>query len=341
MFVEEKIEELLVKLFVGAITPDEKISLKIWVNENTQNRAYYEEMKNVWQGTHPAFSPESIDVLAAEKTVMAITNKNKFIHSAVFVWWQRVAAILLLPVVMVMGYLLYDHPSRSTAIAFQEISSPFGMCSKVDLPDGTTVWLNSGSKLKYPVVFASNERNVYLSGEGYFQVHSDKKHPFVVQTDKLNVTATGTKFNVEAYAADSITAVTLLEGKIDVHIDGIAQENLQPNERIVFNSISEKYSLSETNTQQWGLWKDGILAFRDEPLGDVFKRIGRTYNVDIRIEDNIVGKQPYRATFEGESLEEILRLLKMTAPIEYKRFGREKQKDNAFNKERIEVYKAN
>ena len=89
------------------------------------------------------------------------------------------------------------------------------------------------------------------------------------------------------------------------------------------------------------MWKDGILAFRDQPLADVFKRISRTFNVDIKVEDAVIASQLYRATFERESLDEILRLLKMTAPIEYKTIKRERQTDSVFKKEKIEVYRAN
>lgn len=338
MQTKDQIEALIVKLFSGTITPEEKIILKSWVNETTQNRRYYEELRNIWQITHPAFSPQEIDVWEAERIVMGKIQERKLINSSVFVWWQRVAAILILPVMMVMGYLIYQQPSHSSVIAYQEITSPFGMSSKVDLPDGSTVWLNSGSKLKYPVVFAAIERNVFLSGEAFFKVHSDKRHPFIVETEKLKVKATGTQFNVEAYSTDTITAVTLVEGKVDVEIGADINRRLQPDQRIVFNSVSQSFSLLETDAQHWGLWKDGVLAFRDEPLADVFKRIGRTFNVDIKVKDAIVARQLYRATFESESLNEILRLLKMTAPIDYKTIGREKQTDSLFNKETIEVY---
>jgi ferric-dicitrate binding protein FerR (iron transport regulator) len=215
------------------------------------------------------------------------------------------------------------------------------MHSKIDLPDGSTVWLNSGSKLKYPLAFDGKERNVSLSGEAFFKVHADKSHPFIVATQGLDVTATGTQFNVEAYASDTITAITLVEGKVDVDMSGIIKEKLKPNQRLVLNSITNNYKLTETDAQHWGMWKDGILAFRDEPLEEVFKRIGRNFNVDIKVKDPVVGKQLYRATFERESFEEILRLLKMTSPIQYKRIGRVRQPDNEYTKERIEVYKAN
>lgn len=336
----QQIETLLIKLFSETISLEERALLMAWVNENAQNRHYYEELRNIWQVSHPSFSPEDIDVTGAEKRVMAKIKEKKLVNSSVFIWWQRVAAVLFLPVFLLMGYLLYNKSSHSPIIAYQEIFSPYGMHSKVNLPDGSIVWLNSGSKLKYPVAFAHDERNVYLSGEAFFKVHSERSHPFIVETERLKVTATGTQFNVEAYLTDTITAVTLVEGKMNVKVGSSNPINLQPDQRIVYNKVSQNFQLTETDAERWGLWKDGILAFRDEPLEDVFKRVGRTFNVDISVKDNITAHQLYRATFEGESLDEILRLLKMTAPIRYKITSRKKQADNEFTKEKIEVYRA-
>ncbi len=343
MYKEEKLDVLIVKSFTGSISTEENDELDSWVHESPEKLRHYQELKNLWQVTHPAFSPETIDVAKAERKFMEQITEKKFIHSNLFVWWQRVAAILIIPTVILAAYLMYNLSFRSntTEIAYQEITSPSGMRSKVDLPDGSTVWLNSGSKLKYPVVFATNQRNVYLSGEGFFKVHSDKTHPFIVSTAKMDVRATGTQFNVEAYSSDSITAVTLIEGKVDVHIGTSVHEKLNPNQRIVLNSNSNIYNMIETDAKHWGVWKDGILSFRDEPLDDVFKHLGRTFNVDIKVKDPAVARQLYRATFEDESLEEILRLLKMSAPLKYKRIERTRQSDNNFNKEQIEVYSSN
>ncbi|MDR3652892.1 MAG: DUF4974 domain-containing protein [Paludibacter sp.] len=337
---KQQIEELIAKLFSENITSEEKNTVVSWLNESEENKLYFTQLRNIWQNSHPAFDPKEIDVIAAHEKVMSKIRGRRWTHAPVVIWWQRVAAIMILPVIMFTGYLLLNKIPHTAVTAYQEITSPYGISSKVDLPDGSTVWLNSGSKLRYPVVFASRERNVYLSGEAFFKVYSDKCHPFIVTTNNVKVRATGTQFNVEAYKSDTITAVTLVEGKVVVDFNNDAKEELLPNQRIVLNSKINKYQLFETDAKRWGLWKDGILAFRNEPLENVFKRIGRTYNVDIQVKDPIVARQLYRATFERESFEEILRLLKMSAPIQYKRIGREKQADNEFNKDKIEVFRA-
>ena len=343
MYKEDNIVALIVKSFSGVVTQNETIMINNWVLESPLNLSYYQELKNIWQVSHPVFLPKDIHVSAAEIKIMKQIQNKQFINSKLFVVWQRVAAIIIIPITVLMGYLFYQQSSHSTVIAFQEVTSPFGMSSKIDLPDGSTVWLNSGSKLKYPVVFAKAERKVYLSGEAFFKVQSDKSHPFIVSTAKLNVKAVGTQFNVEAYLTDSVTAVTLMKGKVSVNMYDNKNEQLQPNERLVLNSISKTYCITQTDAH-WGMWKDGILAFRDESLEDVFKRIGRIYNVDIKVKDPVVARQIYRATFEGESFDEILRLLKISAPIRYKKIEkikRIKQLDKEYKKEQVEVYSSN
>jgi transmembrane sensor len=341
METEEKIELLIAKSFAGRISRVENDELDAWVCASEDNFRHYQELKNLWQVVNPAFSPDTIDVADAEEKIMEQINKRRFMGSSFSIWWQRAAAVLILPTVALLGYLMYQrHPNFNDATAFQEISSPFGVVSKIDLPDASVVWLNSGSKLKYPLVFASNERKVFLSGEGYFKVESDKTHPFIVATEELTIKATGTQFNVEAYAKDTITAITLLEGNLAVNSLGGIDKQLKPNQRLILNSKTKTYGTLDTDAKFWGVWKEGILAFRDQPLDEVFKRIGRTYNVNIQVKDPTIGTQLFKATFEGESLDEILRLLKLSSPIQYKRAERSKLPNGEYDKELIEVYRS-
>lgn len=334
------IESLIARSFSEILTSQDQELLNTWLEESRENQKYYMQLMNIWQSSHPAFDIDSIDVESAEKRIMSQLEKSSLFQMPVFVWWQRVAAVLILPVLLLVGYLLSNRHTTSLQLAYQEICSPFGAISRINLPDGSSVWLNSGSHLRFPSSFEGNERRVTLSGEGFFEVHSDKQHPFIVETAKMNVRATGTRFNVEAYSSDTLVAVTLVEGILDVKIEDDRHTNLLPNQRIVYNSSSKKYDLNNTDAQRWILWKDGKLVFRDEPLDEVFKRLSRAFNVDISVKDKSIAKQPYRATFEGESLDEILRLLKLTSPLHYERSGKVKLQDDTYSKEKIEVYKS-
>jgi Fe2+-dicitrate sensor, membrane component len=336
---ETDIDQLIVRSFSNTLSTEDQLRLTEWLNEDADNKQYYMQMKSIWNAGRPAFNPDAIDTEKAERLLLSKMNKRSWMQLPAIVWWQRIAAVLLLPLLLAAGYYMVSRHNTFQQLAWQEINAPYGITSKINLPDGTAVWLNSGSRLKFPSVFNGDERHVVLSGEGFFMVHSDKQHPFIVETPKMNIRATGTRFNVEAYSSDTLVAVTLVEGKVDVNIGNSMHTGLHPDQRIVYNSHSHKYNLTNTDAQQWALWKDGKLVFRDEPLEEVFKRLGRAFNVDISVKDKSIAKQPYRATFEGESFDEILRLLKLTAPLRYVRSGKFKQTNNAFNKERIEVYK--
>ena len=170
----------------------------------------------------------------------------------------------------------------------------------MNLPDGSIVWLNSGGELKYPTKFKAGERSVYLNGEAFFEVHSDKKNPFIVYTEDMEVKATGTAFNVEGYSNDTINAVTMVNGVVEVELDRSKERlNLKPGQRINYNTKRQNYRVEEVDTYKWCAWKDGKLIFRDEPLDDVFRKIGQVYNADIVVMDKDLAKHMYRATFQG------------------------------------------
>ena len=295
----------------------------------------------MWEVSHPAFNPEEIDVDSAHRKVMeqilhpnqpvSVRPKLSFLH-----YWQQVAAILLLPLLILSAYL-YFKPASQIAETYQELFTPYGTWSVVNLPDGSKVWLNAGSSLKYPTQFNDKQTVVSMQGEAYFEVESDKEHPFIVKTKQLTVEATGTAFNVNAYAPDHVAAVTLVKGKVAVTLDQKKTISLSPGEKIDYNLATSLYNVNKTNTYKWCSWKDGILIFRDDPLEYVFKRLGQTYNVEFILKDAELGKYSYKATFEGESLNEILRLLEMSAPIRCKEVSNRNSNNEKFEKQRIEV----
>lgn len=337
----QEIEEIIVKSFSEEITSEEKNRLSHWLAESSENEKYLAQLKNIWQVSHAAFDPDEIDLNAAENAILQKIDDQVSIKVSLWGWWQRIAAIIVLPLILTLSYLLlFDNGLSVSEAVYQEISSPPGMSSKIVLTDGSTVWLNSNSKLKYPTRFSDGKREVILSGEAYFEVESDKKNPFLVKTQTLTVMATGTAFNVEAYQSDSITAVTLIKGKVNVDISGKETMNITPNQRLSYNNKDHTYNTDVVNPYKWYAWKDGILMFRDDPLDYVFKRIGLTFNVQIDVKDEELASHPYRATFEGESLDEILKLMKMTVPIEYVKEERIIRPNDSYSKGKIEVYKA-
>jgi ferric-dicitrate binding protein FerR (iron transport regulator) len=309
--------------------------LEKWVEADPANMHYFRETYNILNMINPIFNPDDIDLEKAKKRTFRQINQPKIMHRFFF-YWQRISAVLIIPFLLAAIYLFVnDRESRDGETVYQEIVAPYGMFSQANLPDGSKVWLNGGSSLKCPLRFEKNKRNVFLRGEAYFEVQSNPGKPFVVKTDLMTLNATGTKFNIEAYKTDSVTAVTLVEGKVNVSLKSSSPTDLQPGERILYNNSTSKGSVTRTDPYKWYAWKDGLTIFRDDPLQYVFKRLSLVFNVNIILKDRELADAPYRATFEEESLDEILRLLELTAPIRFTYIKRE----NHSEKQIIEVYK--
>ncbi len=312
------IETLIVRYFDGSITPEEKAQLIAWYNQNDENKARFTQLTLIRQTTHPVFDPDEIDVGAAEKNVWRrLRKRGGYTLSPVLVWWQKAAAVLLIPVVLLSVYLLTDNGRlQRKQSGMQEVTALPGTRTKIELPDGTRVWLNSNSTIAYPVAFEKKNRRITLSGEGYFHVKADKKRPFHILLNGIQVVITGTELNVEAYRGDSINTVALTGGAASI-IAGDNEIALKPNQCFSYNIRTRQYEIKESDSALFGTWKEGILIFRDETLQNVFKRIGRTFNVNIRVKDTRLANQKYRATFEGESLPQILEAISLSAPIRY------------------------
>ena len=335
MTEKDKIDKLIVAFQEKMASPEEISSLKKWVDADPANMQYFRKTCNILHTINPVFNPDDIDTGKAKEEVFRMIDQPKIIHTFFF-YWQRISAVLVIPLLFAVVYLyVNEDESEEGEIAYQELFAPHGMFSHATLPDGSEVWLNGGSSLKYPIRFEKNKRNVFLSGEGYFEVQSDAEKPFVVNTDLLTLNATGTKFNIEAYGEDTITAVTLVEGKVSVSMKSGSPVNMQPGERILYSNLTSKGYVTQTDPYKWYAWKDGLTIFRDDPLHYVFKRLSLVFNVNIILKNRELADAPYRATFEDESLDEILRLLELTAPIKFTYVKR----DSYIEKQQIEVYK--
>ncbi len=251
------------------------------------------------------------------------------------------AAILLLPL---LGFALWIYFStrpgiqNSTGSAMQswvEIEAPEGARVRFMLPDSTSGWLNSGSRMKYPSVFGQ-QRRVFLSGEGCFDVKHREKSSFVVNVADMDIKVLGTKFNVAAYPDAACTEVVLKEGKVSVDgKTGKFEYELVPGELISYNREKKSLKVSEVNPDQFMAWKDGYLIIDNEPLGQVVERIERWYNAEIVLADNALKNYRFKATFKDEPLEEVLRLIAVTTPIRYRIEKRNVNKNGVTEQKRV------
>ena len=256
-------------------------------------------------------------------------------------FYMRAAAILLLPLLLYNVYTTFLNASDIDNQSSVEIFSPMGARTRFMLPDGTQGWLNSGSSLKYATNF-QKKRNLALVGEAWFEVVHNENKPFVVSTSALDIQVLGTKFNVAAFPEEKVTEVVLQEGKVNVRENkGLSWAEMKPDEKYTYNQELNTNTIQKVNADQFSAWKDGMLVFRNEPLSEVLKRIGRWYNVGFVMNDSALSKLRFRATFKEEQVEEVIRLISLTIPIEYSFDSRKLNEKGEFQKRTVTIRRRN
>jgi ferric-dicitrate binding protein FerR (iron transport regulator) len=252
--------------------------------------------------------------------------------------FQRIAAILILPLLLsFMTYFYFQTKGSDNCVSYAEIQCPMGVRTKFQLPDGSTGFLNSGSKLKYPVLFVKG-RSVELSGEAFFDVVHNPKVPFHVNTKNLDIKVLGTTFNVIANEDEKTEEIVLQTGKVDVYSKrGKQLAILAPNEQLTLNTDKQTVSKNEVIASQYTSWREGKLVFRNENMQQVARRLSRWYNAEVIINDPLLNDYTFHATFIDEPLDEVLKLISITTPISYNEEKRTSDTEGVYQKRRINL----
>ncbi|MBE8725048.1 FecR family protein [Flavobacterium hungaricum] len=208
--------------------------------------------------------------------------------------------------------LVYENSSDPEKLVYNTIKIPYGKKFRLQLSDGTFVHLNSGTTLKYPVKFITGEnRQVFLDGEAFFDVAKDKKHPFIVNVDELNVRVLGTHFNVSNYPEDPATDVVLVEGSVGMYeskeeFDALKNTILKPGFKGSFNKENAKISTKAVITDIYTSWINGGLTFRNMAFKNIITKLERRYNVTIVNKNEKLANEKFNASFKEESIENVM-----------------------------------
>jgi len=198
---------------------------------------------------------------------------------------------------------------------------PRGETFKLILCDGTEVWLNANSELRYPSDFNADTRTVELTGQGYFEVTKNAHKPFIVKADKdYSVEVLGTSFNVSAYKDESMIETTLVEGSVKLNVVSGGKrmtQMLKPNEKAEYQKGAGKIKVFGVNTEYDTAWKNGEIIFRNHPMDKVLKTLERHYHVVFEVKDNEILKSIITARFKDEQLPQVLEYLKLASGIQY------------------------
>jgi transmembrane sensor len=221
------------------------------------------------------------------------------------------------------GKIVYDAKqaeAKSAAILYNMISTPRGGQYQVVLSDGTKVWLNAASSIKFPTVFTGHERKVELTGEAYFEVAKNKDMPFKIAVDHMSIEVLGTHFNVDAYKDEEAIKTTLLEGAVKL-VTGNQQAFLKPGQQAVLNQ-QQSFNIRPVNTEEAIAWKNGYFIFNNENIQSIMRKVSRWYDVEV-VYNGKVDERDFGGTVSRfDSVADVLKSLELTGTVHFKMEGR-------------------
>jgi len=325
----------------GKYSWNDFLQVKKWMNnpndfKNLESQ-FYSHWKNLTDteqsesgSLHHLFEKIQYQILLEEKQ----NSKKRNLWN----YYRQAAAILLIPVLLFSALFYFFQGKQKSGIeTWAEIKAPEGARVEFLLPDSSRGWLNSGSKLKYTVLF-DEHRKVELTGEAFFDIRQLDHSDFTVGVADLNVKVMGTKFNISAFPGDNFTEVVLTDGKVDISgKEGTFNCTIAPGEKLDFIRDTKSWEVKKVETDSYTAWKDGYLILDNEPMGLAVSKLERWYNAEIILQDEILKKYRFKATFRDEPLEEVLRLLALTTPITYKIEKRGIDQQGVFKKKKVTI----
>jgi transmembrane sensor len=355
-------EDLICGYLKGDLTPEETRELIEWIKFNKANKQFFDECCEIWITIHSSSKNPGYNAQEGFRKFRqriknsdqsgSIASKIRFLKTAV-----RYAAIFVIAFLS-GGILFYQFGNRSSSRSVQSISElvvPMGSRAQFTLTDGTVVTLNAGSTLRTDNHFGINERIVELEGEGYFKVAKNEIKQFIVKTPYLKVTALGTEFNVKAYAIDKTIETTLVNGSVTIepNSDGGKGEIaiLQPNQKLTYykedprigdyskkpagksqseikpvkvqSTASEVRLVKENvNIEPVVSWKESRWIFENQNLSQIAVDLERKFDVQILFASERLKSYRFTGTILAEPIEQVLEVMSITAPIDFKLTGR-------------------
>jgi len=308
--------EIILKYLEGTATDAEKAELLVWLRKK-ENRKQFNFQKSVWKSGQEKDSFPG----GGQKTWTKIQSD---MLERSFEGWQksgktqqllRYAAIFFF--LTTLGTLIWiSNRSSLPPELSTKVIADGGYISKVVLPDGSLVWLNSGSTLSYNNGFAFHDRIVKLSGEAYFDIRKNKDIPFRVMCNELEVKVTGTKFNVNAFPGTDKIRIVLEEGAVELLNKNNTSSgyHMKPGQLAECNVSDMKVKVSEINTYKYTSWKEGVINIYDQTLEEVAERLKFRYNQEFVVSDEVKNYH-YTFTVKNEPLNEIIGLIEKITPV--------------------------
>lgn len=320
------IDDLIVRFFTDDLTASERLELDAWKAESPDNRAHFGQLEEIW------FSVAASDAGRRFHKEQAYDRFQQRVAEALAARQprrRRWANLLKYAAVAVLTVGLFSYLSYITgrqgllgALADIRVEAPLGSTTRMQLPDGTRVWLNAGSTVRYSQGFGVKNREVKLTGEGYFEVTKNEQLPFTVASGNISVRVLGTKFNFRDYATDEEAVVDLAEGSVAFDVAGRSDRRyqLRPNQRAVFSKTSRRVYIGDCVATNASQWTDGTIVLDGKSMKDIALQLSRSYNADVEIKSRRAAAMHFYGTFarRSQSLKDVLDALASTGKIRYR-----------------------
>lgn len=302
---------LLERFFDGTATNEEVHFISDQFRNNEFEQKWMEEQwNNADEKVNPVVQQKILEQIREKIRPRQMLTLHRFFAIA--------ATVAILIISTFTGYLVLENRSFNNDMV---VTVAKGQKADVLLPDGSRVWVNSGSTLMYGSRFNRKERIIHLEGEAYFEVAENENAPFIVKTNGFSVKALGTAFDVKAYPEEELFSVVLINGKVEAG-DENSKLTISPNQKVVYNRVNKNMQKTDVDDGKiYTSWMNNRLAFESETFASIASTLERNYNVRITFESETLKNIRYSGTLHDNSLESILQILSITSPLSYRMEG--------------------
>ena len=290
--------DILYKFFEGKASPKEQRLIGQWLDESEKHKEVLVRERMVFDAM----------IVSGGITDRQSVQSRKKRTRVVFMELLRVAAVIL--VMFLVGGYIYVRKMEEIRLANNIVTVPVGQRVNLQLPDGTSVWLNASSEIIYPAYFSGSTREIHLNGEAYFEVEHNASKPFIVHTETFDIKVLGTKFNVEAYKGMEGFTTALMEGSVEVtdRKNKDKSVRLYPAQKVAFRN--GELCKSPIDNYDVYRWREGLICFKETRFADLMQQLEKNYGVRILINNEAVKEKVFSGKFRTtDGIDNALRLL--------------------------------
>lgn len=303
-------KDILYRFFEGRASIAEMREVKEWAEASDENRKLFRRERKLFNAMILTTRPKQQDVGKSMNR-----GRKRFIGE-----FLKIASVIVITVSVTAALFSIGKDNDEVNLAMQTITVPAGQRVNVDLPDGSNVWLNAGTRMQYPTAFMKGKREVTLDGEAYFEVTHHEKSPFVVHTSVMDVEVLGTKFNVEAYSKRKVFETSLMEGKVRVKspLNEKVSMVLSPHYKTTLKD--GKLVVSRIDDYNVYRWKEGLYCFKNKAFAEIMRDLERYYDLRIQMDNPRIAGVALTGKFRiSDGLDYALRVLQNDVSFNYRR----------------------